>query len=262
MGVFTDKSICLDRRLKDHLDICDLVLRLFDIIEEALEQLIDPDESPQDNDSDGSCEDSANDPLEINDIYARRYRDIFSPTFSTWDEDSKVLYCEYSSRTARIRSFAEQSNLSDFESLARLAIDTLYPDSNESLRIQLARSMFETCASVLYKMSHQHRMNTPRWTQEAQVPTMSKESDEAASYIDKMEAGLQKSVYISKQTRESTALESAPSVLDSLRTKVLKKILDPPSRIGSDCGISSVQVGKVTYPHPPRVEGSGYGTCE
>ncbi|KAF3313581.1 hypothetical protein TWF173_005874 [Orbilia oligospora] len=269
MGVFANTSISLDRRLKDQPDICDLIIRLFDIIEEALDHLTNRDEFPEshtdamDLDSNESCDES-DDSSETNDLI----EDIETSLARLSHLGTMIRKYSTTSRTARIRSFAEQSNLSAFENLARLAVDTLYPGANESLRIQLTRSMFETCASVLYKRSHQQRMNTPRLIQEPRTSTVNEELQETASHTEKMrtlsisDLGLRKSPQRANQTGESMTLESAPSALDSLRTKVLKKLLDPPSKIESDCGISSVQVGKVTYPRPPQTGDSDYLTCE
>ncbi|KAF3252188.1 hypothetical protein TWF192_004641 [Orbilia oligospora] len=272
MGVFADTSISLDRRLKDQPDICDLIIRLLDILEEALDHLPNCNEFPKshtdvmDLDSNGSCDES-DDSLDTNDLI----EDIETSLARLSHLGTMIRKYSTTSRSARIRSFAEQSNLSAFENLARLAVDTLYPGANESLRIQLARSMFETCASVLYKRSHQQKMNTPRLIQEPRMPTVNEEPQETAPHTDKMKTlsisdplflDVQKSPHRANQIGESTALESAPSTLDSLHTKVLKKFLDPPSKIESDCGISSVQVGKVTYPRPPRTGDSNYRTCE
>ncbi|KAF3168233.1 hypothetical protein TWF788_010963 [Orbilia oligospora] len=268
MGVFADTSISLDRRLKDQPDICDLIIRLFDILEEALDHLTSRNEFPKsptdamDLDSNGSCDES-DDSLDTNDLI----EDIETSLARLSHLGTMIRKYSTTSRSARIRSFAEQSNLSAFENLARLVVDTLYPGANESLRIQLARSMFETCASVLYKRSHQQKMNTPRLIQEPRVPTVNEEPQETAPHADKMKTlsisdplslDVQKSPHRANQIGESTALESVPSALDSLRTKVLKKMLDSPSKIESDCGISSVQVGKVTYPRPPQTGDSDY----
>ncbi|EGX46328.1 hypothetical protein AOL_s00110g152 [Orbilia oligospora ATCC 24927] len=272
MGVFADTSISLDRRLKDQSDICDLIIRLFDILEEALDHLTncngfsESHTDAMDLGSNESCDES-DDSSETNDLI----EDIETSLVRLSHLGTMIRKYSTTSRTARIRTFAEQSNLSAFENLARLAVDTLYPGANESLRIQLTRSMFETCAGVLYKRSHQQRMNTPRLIQEPQMPTVNEELQETASHTEKMKTliisdplslGLQKSPHRANQTGNSVALESAPSTLDSLRTKVLKKLLDPPSKIKSDCGISSVQVGKVTYPRPPQTGDSDYRTCE
>ncbi|KAF3228323.1 hypothetical protein TWF106_007355 [Orbilia oligospora] len=219
-----------------------------------------------DLDSNGSCDES-DDSLDTNDLI----EDIETSLARLSHLGTMIRKYSTTSRSARIRSFAEQSNLSAFENLARLVVDTLYPGANESLRIQLARSMFETCASVLYKRSHQQKMNTPRLIQEPRVPTVNEEPQETAPHADKMKTlsisdplslDVQKSPHRANQIGESTALESVPSALDSLRTKVLKKMLDSPSKIESDCGISSVQVGKVTYPRPPQTGDSDYRTCE
>ncbi|KAF3089211.1 hypothetical protein TWF102_009704 [Orbilia oligospora] len=272
MGVFADTSISLDRRLKDQPDISDLIIRLFDILEEALDHLTNRNgfseshTDAMDLDSNESCDESG-DSSETNDLI----EDIETSLARLSHLGTMIRKYSTTSRTARIRTFAEQSNLSAFENLARLAVNTLYPGANESLRIQLTRSMFETCASVLYKRSHQQRMNTSRLIQEPRTPTVNEKLQETASHTEKMRTlsisdplslGLQKSPHRANQNGESIALESAPSALDSLRTKVLKKLLDPPSKIESDCGISSVQVGKVTYPRPPQTGDSDYRTCE
>ncbi|KAK6331658.1 hypothetical protein TWF718_002206 [Orbilia javanica] len=171
-------------------------------------------------------------------------------------------------RTAKIRKFAEQSNLQTFESLARVAIDALYMDAEGTLRAQLTRSMVETCASILYKKSHQHKMNTNRSTQymPMPMPTIREERDDSfANSADIENSNINDPVLPSpklNQLRPYVALESTPSILDSLRTTVLRN-LENPSRMGSNCSASSIQLGKVSYPRASGgKDSSSYRTCE
>ncbi|KAF3272045.1 hypothetical protein TWF217_003860 [Orbilia oligospora] len=173
-------------------------------------------------------------------------------------------------RTAKIRKFAEQSaSLKAFEKLARVAVDTLYMEAKDTLRAQLTRSMVETCASILYKKSHQHKMNTNRPTRDIPMPTIREERDdnlansaEGFNIDDPIVQILSDSAPKLNQLRPYVPLESTPSVLDSLRTTVLKD-LGRSSKVKSNCSASSIQLGKVSYPRASGgKDASSYRACE
>ncbi|KAK6358091.1 hypothetical protein TWF730_007446 [Orbilia blumenaviensis] len=268
MGVFASKSICLDRRLQDRPEIRDLVVRLLDILFEALEEVTNnngPREGQPMLESDLPLDNTP----EIDDLA----EDIESSLASLSHLGTTIRKYSTTGRTTKIREFAEQSNLKTFESLARIAIDALYMDAKDTLRAQLTRSMVETCASILYKKTHQHKLNTSRPTQEVHMPTICEERDdhftnsadietvnfdESASRIY---AHADSSPKLD-QLRPYVELESTPSILGSLRTTVLRN-LDNPSRVKSNCSASSIQLGKVSYPQASgSKDRSNYRTCE
>ncbi|KAK6527692.1 hypothetical protein TWF694_004673 [Orbilia ellipsospora] len=274
MGVFADKAICLDRRLRDRADIRDIVIQLLYVLVEALREIAGDEDnaSPMDMDPDESEESMiADDSSEMNDLI----QDIETSLARLMRLGATIRKYSATSRMARISKYAEQSDIRAFENLSRMAIDTKYPDAKESLRIQLTRSMVETCASILYKRHHQQKLNTPRHAGKLPDPygynesndntIPSSENIEPSNITPSLSHLSMEHVPSSKvnRLRQYIVSESAPSVLDSLRTKVLKRYLDPSSQIESNCGASSVQIGRVSYPKPPKSNYSpGYSSCE
>ncbi|KAK6526023.1 hypothetical protein TWF281_011064 [Arthrobotrys megalospora] len=283
MGVFADKSICLDRRLKSRLDIRDIVVRLLDILVDALGQVVNCNGSPQNHKApvDPSPSEPAEDPQQLSDTPEQNelLEEIETSLSRLSHLGTTIRECSATSRTARVQEFAKQTNLSGFENLARMAADTLYPDADEGLRIQLTRSMVESYASILYKRSHQKKLNTPRvrFIQEISkrlMPEIAEGLDNTTlndpSYLVGPQSIAESHAHVlqgpstkGKQLELYLPSESTPSVIESLRTSVLKKYLDSSTKIESNCGASSVQIGRVTYPQPPKPrDSSGRLACE
>ncbi|KAF3289301.1 hypothetical protein TWF970_003081 [Orbilia oligospora] len=265
MGVFASKSLCLDRRLQDRPGIRDLVIRLLDILVEALEEVTSNNE-PHQNQTLGEPELPLENKSEIDDLT----EDIETSLVSLSRLGTTIRKHSTTGRTAKIRKFAEQSaSLKAFEKLARAAVDTLYMEAKDTLRAQLTRSMVETCASILYKKSHQHKMNANRPTRDIPMPTIREERDdnlansaEGFNIDGPIVQILSDSAPKLNQLRPYVPLESTPSVLDSLRTTVLKD-LGRSSKVKSNCSASSIQLGKVSYPRASSgKDASSYRACE
>ncbi|KAF3933589.1 hypothetical protein ABW19_dt0205561 [Dactylella cylindrospora] len=180
------------------------------------------------------------------------------------------------SRAARIVEFAERSNLTAFEHRARTAINCLYPDSNESLRTQLTRSIVETYAKIVYNKQHQQRLNARRVVKATTSLTIDEDSilvdfPVRPPVVEIMNMKESPSISSAKptpdfnQSHDTAKLESTPSTLNSLRkSMLLRKINAPVGPEGeSKCGASSVQLRRVTYPPPPKeTDGANYITCD
>ncbi|KAF3231960.1 hypothetical protein TWF191_003936 [Orbilia oligospora] len=265
MGVFASKSLCLDRRLQDRPGIRDLVIRLLDILVEALEEVTSNNE-PHQNQPLSEPELPLENKSEINDLT----EDIETSLVSLSRLGTTIRKYSTTGRTAKVRKFAEQSaSLKAFEKLARVAVDIIYMEAKDTLRAQLTRSMVETCASILYKKSHQNKMNTNRPTRDIPMPTIREERDdnlansaENFNIDDPIVQILPDSAPKPNQLRPYVPLESTPSILDSLRTTVLKD-LGRSSKVKSNCSASSIQLGKVSYPRASGgKDASSYRTCE
>ncbi|KAK6356077.1 hypothetical protein TWF718_000451 [Orbilia javanica] len=296
MGVFADKSICLDRRLGERLDIRDLVLRLLDVLEEALRQLIcEHEQSPQgqvlpmdldptdlqrdsidgvlesnEDEKHDNCKsngDKTDDISEMDDLM----EDIETSLTRLFHLGTTIRKYSSTSRTARINKFAEQSDLGEFEKFARMVVKTLYTDANDGLQAQLTRSMVETCASVLYKRSHQNKINTPRSIGDYSMPIIAEETEPTAFNTSISMKSLTteappcpvppKLPRSTSQPKSYALTESAPSILDSIPSRKIYKLLRPGPPSGGS--ISSIQLGKVRYPRPPKTQdSSSYRSCE
>ncbi|KAK6495590.1 hypothetical protein TWF481_002638 [Arthrobotrys musiformis] len=276
MGVFADKSICLDRRLRDRPDVSDIVIMLLDVLIKSLGQIVDQDEAPPDDPSlmDGGRDENQFDG-ETNHDSLRDNKEAFNIIETSLSQLSRLGVTIRASLTtsleARIRRFAEKSSPGAFESRARRAINFLYPDSKGDLRVQLTRSMVETYERILYKKSHQRKLNTPRDTkQQAHELKIVKESPNlgftgsqnmTSSEFESPSVPRHKLLVNFNQSQHDAEQESTPSTLPSVRQRLLQKTFDASSKDGSQAA-SSVQLGKVTYPRPPKGEPTSYRTCD
>ncbi|KAF3223011.1 hypothetical protein TWF679_004209 [Orbilia oligospora] len=306
MGVFAQQPMSLDHRLRERSDICDLVLRRLDVLEDALRHLIivscQPPKrlgSPMYLDGRDGDEESISKDLELNEKNINDYGDCgYDPNIDPTNDISEMddliedietsltqlsqlgtMIRKYSStsRATRISQFAknQQSNLGTFEKLARIAVNTLYPDANDNLRAQLTQSMVETCASILYKRSHQNRMNTPRLSQESTIPKIPPEFemeivDPTAPNIKSLNRGMPSPFRplfslgtSASQNKPYPMTVSAASILDTIPSKRLHSLLKRGYQETSSYRASSVQLGRMKYPPPSGGQDlTEYRTCE
>ncbi|KAF3266936.1 hypothetical protein TWF217_001020 [Orbilia oligospora] len=254
MGVFADQSMSLDSRLKDRSDIFDLVIRLLDLLADTADDnkylsdedsLMDLDrdefsiENGKDDDDDGdddSDDDSDDDVSKLD----QEILEIIETALVRLSRLGTVIrQSSDTSRVARIREFAEKSDLTRIERLSRITLNVLYPDANENFRAQLtrARSMVETYVKISCKRFHQQKLNTLRKaTQIPRMSTIHEKPDAAFADLPSASTGLaetSESIPLNypspkvslefKQSRQSYGMssESNPSTLGSISKSLL-----------------------------------------
>ncbi|KAK6360155.1 hypothetical protein TWF730_006308 [Orbilia blumenaviensis] len=276
MGVFADKSISLDRRLRDRSDISDLVIRLLDVLSDSLAQIISNcdklplnensliglDDEPSIEDDDISMLEPDKEVLEIIEVSLTRLSRL----------GNMIRQSSDTSRVARIRDLAEKLDLTPFERRARVALNILYPDSNEGLRAQLTRSMVDSYASILYTRTHQQKLNTPRTSQIPRFQAIFRGRDDtiaAQSGVDfsditeSLPGSSSKPSPNLKPNHHFMNLRATPSTVRSIPKSSLQRMLFIPHKPESRYSASSVQRGKVTYPPPPKERDAfNFLTCE
>ncbi|KAK2738470.1 hypothetical protein FQN55_000524 [Onygenales sp. PD_40] len=160
LGVFAESNVCLDRRLRYHVEIQDQVLRLLDVMQRNLAYLFEQDVSS------GCMQIGSSDayepgpqPLSI----SIASLEAISEAMERLNQlGVAIRQPSMMNQMAKARDFAEKFDLGSFGELAYITLKTLYANASEGLLEQLTRSMTETYALFLRRKSRQRQLFTRR----------------------------------------------------------------------------------------------------
>ncbi|KAJ5159888.1 uncharacterized protein N7482_006892 [Penicillium canariense] len=249
LGVFAESNVCLDRRLRRHVEIQDQVL------------LFERDDPPDcmDTGSSDACQSSLQ-PFCVS-IYSL---DAISGAIERLNHlGLSIRQSSVTSQTSKARKFAEKLDLASFEGVAYLSVKTLYPEASEDLLEQLTRSMTETFSLFLRRKYRQEQLQAPRSHLRTAIPlsTIIEEpvgDDDVGSPMDtQIQVRQLGEDFTTKMLRRSAHMLpiSEPTSVDSqgFRTR-FKKMLSP----AVNDKTMSILVNQVDYPQPAK----GSLTCE
>lgn len=179
---------------------------------------------------------------------------------------------QFSSSTlaARVKAFADKSfkDVVHFETKAMLALEILYPDAPARLRMHLAKSMSDRFAKLLYWKSHNGKLQGDSRSGDTIKPVIARSlatMDRELSKMDiKTEADSTKNASLEQPTPkrlmsfERTETETVATTMISNR---LTEVIAPHTP-KLEKSATSVAVGKLVYPSPPKIEqGLTHATC-
>ncbi|KAK2799726.1 hypothetical protein FQN50_008374 [Emmonsiellopsis sp. PD_5] len=167
LGVFAESNVCLDRRLRYHVEVQDQVLRLLDIMQRNLAYLFEQDCSLE-------C-------MEIGSFHACHpgpqslsisIASLEAISGSMERLNQLGIAIRQSSTTSQItktRDFADNFGFGSFGELAYVSLKTLYANASEGLLEQLTRSMTETYALFLRRKSQKQIYEGITWVEYVDV---------------------------------------------------------------------------------------------
>ncbi|KAK5987383.1 Kinesin light chain 1 [Cladobotryum mycophilum] len=163
LGVFAVPEMCLDRRLRRHIEIQDLVLRLLDIMKRNLTHLFQTDNTLDRKDIKTT---NSNEPLSHQlQISVESLSGIEGAVERLNRLGAAIQRSLVANQITKVRKFAESFNSTSFEEVAHLAINSIYPGANTTLLEQLVRAMTEMYEKFCFRQSRQkklqHRTRTP-----------------------------------------------------------------------------------------------------
>jgi len=169
-----------------------------------------------------------------------------------------------SNLTTRVKAFAGRKlQLSDFETVALLAVQALYPSAAKSLHRLLSKSMTERHARLSYWRFHDKKLRADR---RRSGPTWDKALTAALNDGPRVRArnSLPKNperATAGTQQQRTIYSETVPSGVNTQLPKELEGVLVQKNRrVG---GASSVQIGEFSYPPEPKLaDGKFGGPCE
>ncbi|KAI0860593.1 hypothetical protein F4860DRAFT_503923 [Xylaria cubensis] len=246
LGVFVRKSQCLDTRLRSLPDLQDLVARLLDILRRSL--LVLAKARSEDPDS-----------MVLAGSEAQNRTNEIQSTAATIDDILNRLNrlgvrIRQSSNTKlgpRLQKFAAGFDLRPFEYLCAFTVHSLYPDTNQSLKDYLWKSMVKRYTTRLFMNSRQEKFKKRREPLASIPEVSSNEIETGVPGNQPMRAnnnsiipGLPKSPTISSQSDLSSynidKIRNHAKLPNEASTKRYKT--------------SSVQIDQVNYPRLPIAE--------
>ncbi|KAJ5813584.1 uncharacterized protein N7503_000334 [Penicillium pulvis] len=260
LGVFAESRICLDHRLRHHVEIQDQVLLLLDLMQRNLTYLFEPDHSPE--------------RVKIESFDRRQQLHISISSLEAISGAIERLnhlgiairQSSVTSQTAKTRKLAERFDFTSFEEIAYLSLRKLYTDASEGLLEQLTRCMTQTYALFLRRKSRQERLQSPRSQRQNRILLPTEEQSildaNVGSPMDIEIPVPEPSKSLTLKELRSTPLRathllphSEPTSVDTqeVRNKY-KKMFSPSSKAKT----MSIMVNPVDYPQPTK----GSLTCD
>ncbi|KAH7393804.1 hypothetical protein DE146DRAFT_107463 [Phaeosphaeria sp. MPI-PUGE-AT-0046c] len=257
LGVFAKRSLSLDRRLQHHAHLQDLVLRLLSILHKNLSRWVTRSTLTE-NAPSTSTEQA------VDQTAADTY--VLEGIASSIDRLHRlgVAIKQSSTRRTMDRSFNSVEDFNSFRNLALICLETLYPDTNETLREHLSISMARRYDNLASRRSR-HQMLKQRRPKPKQVllPVQEEEdmvlTDSTAQAIPRdFPARLDRHRALAERLKPTTRIAEIQSNPSSFNSQLFHQQYKEKSDVGSKKkGTSSIQLNQVGYPRPPQ----GY-TCE
>ncbi|PON23711.1 hypothetical protein TGAM01_v207358 [Trichoderma gamsii] len=149
LGVFAVPEMCLDRRLRSHVEIQDLVLRLLDIMKRNLVHLFEEDIDIPDLDQVS--------PAQIR-VNLESLRGIEGAVDRLNHLGRTIQRSSEAGQATKVDKFTTSFDSTSFEEIARLAMKSFYPDASASLLNQLIQAMTDMYEKFHYRRSRQVRL--------------------------------------------------------------------------------------------------------
>jgi hypothetical protein len=271
LGVFAEPNVCLDRRLRHHVDIQDQVLRLLDIMQRNLtycvssclpspvawyqeltaEIVFEADHSPERMEIESS--DMPKQSPQRRRVSMDGLEAISGAIERLNHLGIAIRQSSVTSQSAKARKFAETFDFTSFEEVAYLALKALYADAGEELLEQLTRSMTETYALHCRRKYRQEQLQNPRSRTRTLIPEELTADADADADVD-ADAKMQDLQLSKDSTPASPRLvrplpHSEPTSVDSQEVKSKFRKAMNPSIKGKTMSILAKQVD---YPRPPK----------
>lgn len=167
--------------------------------------------------------------------------------------------------TARARRYAAMRlDLTMFEGVACLAVETLFPNAPESLQTQLSRSMVDRYSRLLYRANRRNILNTDSRKQTVDLGTplidlTVKTAIAEQQHFTATESSNHNLAVLTLLGRElPTPSTFAPTSLDS---KVFQDRLDRLQMPKSRAGATTTALGDTHEPAIPEYQGSPHVAC-
>ncbi|KAL6823336.1 hypothetical protein V8C40DRAFT_34735 [Trichoderma camerunense] len=277
LGVFARPSQSLDRRLQILHDIRDIVLRLLGLLRRAL-SLFESSSAAATHDTEIKLQD-IEETLKSGVERTQDTEETLELSVGSLTEIEETLdrlnrlgvAIRQSARlnlNHRVKLFAQNVNVKDFEHLFTAMVQVLYPNAHQSLRSRLARSMTDRLARIVFLKSRQLALATRRDGQPQQmadIPEDETVQGEAAptEHISHF-SHHPPSTHISQDSLPHLiGPRNAFSDLSSLDTGLFRSRINHIWRPSSKTRkTSSTQIKYDNYPRPPNQSDVELVVCE
>ncbi|MCJ1461419.1 hypothetical protein MMC07_000016 [Pseudocyphellaria aurata] len=251
LGVFAESKVCLDRRLRHHVEIQEQVLHLMAIMIRNLPFVFK--------------EDNSFEPIDVEHAKEQQHLDDNVENLEAISEAIERLnyigiairQSSATSHTAKAREFTETFDSTSFDGLAYLALKTMYFAASEELLELLTQSMTDTYAWFLRRKARREQLVAPRSRTHTpfSIHTVSEESAADADLDPQTSqrgrnptAALLRNPPPSRQLSKPM-LSSEPTSLDIHEFEERNKKTWSPSQKG---GTTSILYSQADYPRPAK----------
>ncbi|KAF3066101.1 hypothetical protein CFAM422_009245 [Trichoderma lentiforme] len=255
LGVFAEEDVCLDRRLSKSKDVQIMIIQISDDSTRSIAPIRETELHIQQ--SAPSIDNIAGD--------LRQTQESVEGSIDRLHRLGVIIrQSSTASLISRVRAFSEKRSDSSLEEMSFLMIKFLYPMASLNLQRLLSRSILERHFNIQYRGEHQQRLAARRMphkkvdngSQEVLRPITRKDYvDEAADVVhDKSEKGT------------DTMLSKSGTKPSTLQTQEFQRKLNqekPLKALSVVSKTSSVPIGDINYPRPPKSHGEhGWTKCD
>ncbi|KAH8883062.1 hypothetical protein GQ53DRAFT_732965, partial [Thozetella sp. PMI_491] len=277
MGVFAKSRLCLDRKLRHHTDLQDLVLRLLDIVKLNLAYIVNPQAMPSPVPADDSLAgaEAPIGPLAMN-------KDALDAIDGAIDRLNRlgIAIRQSSTRELMPKGCTEVADFNSFKELAAMFVKTLYPSATIELQDHLSNSMAERFNAILFRQSQHARLRQRRPKNkislqpinETEAMQLDEDEDVATRdptlpYDDRYHGilGARLNHLSPAPRRDPAAALPSEASMSSIDRQALRRKIGHFPNAGSKKKqeTSSIHIGQVGYPKAPQnTDGTKYITCE
>ncbi|KAH8126046.1 hypothetical protein FP744_10005040 [Trichoderma asperellum] len=257
LGVFAVPDMCLDRRLRNHTEVQDLVLRLLDIMRRNLVHLLEIDHNKSTLDEDIDIPDLDQVSSSPNCVNLESLRGIEGAVDRLNHLGRTIQRSSEAAQATKVGRFVTTIDSTSFEEITRSAVKSFYPGASASLLEQLAQAMTNMYERFHYRRSRQVRL-------QARPKALSTLGEEPASdsKADTGRASFQLNAppvmnvieelprlvsMTHSEDRSHKSRESKPTSLDS---REFSKLFSQQRGGSAGSKTRSILVSQVAYPQP------------
>lgn len=285
LGVFAERKLCLDRKLRHHPDLQDHILRILDILKISLVQMsesgrtLSRESSPLYDLQSKVDQKHVGRPSEVPPHKNQRYgslstivKDILKDIHGSIDRLNRlgIAIRRSSTRSLLNTNRTDMSKFDSFKDLSHSFLKVLYPDASNELHDQLSKSMAERYIHISeLKSSHAKRASKrPRKPQVLPPVIEDMEVDELANVLGERLLSATDVLYqrMGERPTQHVPASGRSSVSGSKVSDIDRQLLQQHMSTLSDTGskkkreTSSIQINLVGYPDAPG--GVNDITCE
>ncbi|KAK3363887.1 hypothetical protein B0T25DRAFT_445275 [Lasiosphaeria hispida] len=265
LGVFANKNVCLDRRLRRHPEVQDLIVRLLDVVHLSLQQLsgfatehadqplIDDDGEPRVGAAAAAAGDLTLDA--INDALDRLNHIGITIRQSSAMRNSNTIFSRDSSESE------------SFRQIMLICIQSLYPAASPAIQEHLMEYLASRHNEIIGKQSRQKKYGTRR----PKEPSSSTQNNAALVTKEQQQPGpspfaTQSHLNGKGTLRRTVRFDLGAGIVQRTEPSTivasLKELSSPLRPSSRKTGASSVQVSPRRYPDPPQPGENSIRTCK
>ncbi|KNG82404.1 hypothetical protein ANOM_009421 [Aspergillus nomiae NRRL 13137] len=266
LKVFARPNQCLDWRLRQRLDIRDVIVQTLTILQRDLVNLRQSDTVDRNATRPTETEPTENQ-FRTKSIDTAALKAVNGSLDELYRLEAGIRDSTFGRLTPRFPTFVGDPHLESFMGLASLCIRTLYPNAHQRLQRHLSESMTERYAAMKNTKPRQQAFQTPRDKNSSPMLTIDDEQQCSKARPPPIQDEIEGHHSISNEDGEQRALQRGVkaislSNLSSTNTGQLKPMLSGSLSHSQPDQAWSIHLRLVEYPSPPERDGTNIVACD